>query len=140
LQGLGFFNVRFLVRMFLAMLAGLSLYLLLPIVNTMGDVPVPFWAALKLNLGGEKQALSTVFHYLVRGEGKQQALLLALTSFVPLFLISIKWAASFGDTSKLGVGLSTFVMHIVHGLFLVACLWVMLDPPFSPRAQSFGLQ
>lgn len=139
LQGLGFFNVRFLVRMFLAMLAGLSLYLLLPIVNTMGDVPVPFWAALKLNLGGEKQALTTVFHFLMHGEGKQQALLLALTSFIPLLLISIKWAASFGDTSKLGVGLSTFVMNVVHALFLVACLWVMLDPPFSPRAQSFGL-
>jgi tetratricopeptide (TPR) repeat protein len=140
LQGLAFFNARFLVRMFLAMLAGLSLYLLLPIVNTVGDVPVPFWAALKLNLGGEKQALSTVLHYLTSGsEGKQQAFLLALTSFIPLLLISIKWAASFGDTSKLGVGLSTFVMNVVHALFLVACLWVMLDPPFSPRAQGFGL-
>src|ERR1041385_6453561 len=139
LQGLSFFNIQFLVRLFLATLAGLSLYLLLPIVNIGGEIPVPFWAALKLNLGGEKQALTTMLHYFMGGDGKQQALLLVLASVIPILLISIKWASYFGDTSKLGVALSTFVMDVVHALFFVVCLWVMLDPPFSPRRQNFGL-
>src|SRR5207302_10669382 len=114
LQGLAFFNVRFLLRLFVALLIGLSFYLLLPIVNMGGHVPVPFWSALKLNLGGERQALGSIFHFLLgTPEGKQQALLFALTSFIPILLISIKWASYFGDTSSLGVALSTFVMHVV---------------------------
>jgi hypothetical protein len=140
LQGLNFFNVRFLVRMFLVGLLGLSLYLVLPIVQSMGEVSVPFWSALKLNLGAQKQALSYVAGYFLNGiDGKLEALLLALTSFIPLLLISIKWASYFGDTSKLGVALTTYVMRFVHGLFFVTCLWVMLDPPFSPRSKNLGV-
>ena len=64
--------------------------------------------------------------------------MLALTSLVPVFSISIRWASYFGDTSKLGIALATFMFHLVHGLFLVACIWVALDPPFSPCNRGFG--
>ena len=66
-------------------------------------------------------------------------MLLALTSLVPVFVISIRWASYFGDNSKLGIALATFMFHVVHGLFLVACIWVALDPPFSPRNKGFGV-
>ena len=64
--------------------------------------------------------------------------MLALTSLVPVFIIGIRWASYFGDTSKLGIALATFMFHVVHALFLVACIWVALDPPFSPRNKGFG--
>jgi tetratricopeptide (TPR) repeat protein len=65
--------------------------------------------------------------------------LLALTSVLPVFIIGIRWASYFGDTSKLGIALATFMFHVVHALFLLACIWVALDPPFSPRNKGFGI-
>ena len=44
--------------------------------------------------------------------------MLALTSLVPVFIIGIRWPSYFGDTSKLGIALTTFIFHLVHGLFL----------------------
>ena len=70
--------------------------------------------------------------------GRQEVALLALTSLLPVFIIGIRWASYFGDTSKLGIALATFMFHVVHALFLVACIWVALDPPFSPRNKGFG--
>src|SRR5205823_2695851 len=55
IKGLDFFNARFLTRMFVWGLAGLSLYLLLPIVQSATDIAsIPFWAALKANVGSQK--------------------------------------------------------------------------------------
>ncbi|SPE51437.1 membrane hypothetical protein [Verrucomicrobia bacterium] len=62
----------------------------------------------------------------------------ALFSLLPVCLISVRWASYFGDTSKLGVTLATLMFHLVHAFFLVACIWVALDPPFSPRHTTFG--
>src|SRR5262249_53395848 len=66
-------------------------------------------------------------------QSKQDALILAVTSLLPVFVISIRWASCFGDTSRLGVALTTLIFRVVHGLFLIVCLCVALDPPFSPR-------
>ena len=65
-------------------------------------------------------------------KGHLDALLLAVTSLLPILVISIKWASYFGDTSRLGVALTTIIFHIVHALFLVVCIWVAMYPPFSP--------
>ncbi len=131
IRGLEFFNVRFLVKMFICGLAGLAFYLLLPIVQTNSEFHLPFWAALKNNIGTQKGILGLAFQFLKIS--KQDAVVLALTSFIPVLLVSIRWASYFGDTSRMGVALTTFVFHIVHGVFLVICIWVALDPPFSPR-------
>src|SRR5439155_12196489 len=96
--------------------------------------PVPFWQALKANLGTQEGILATLFK-----SSRQTVALLGLTSLVPLFIIGIRWASYFGDTSKLGVALATLMFHVVHGLFLIACVWVALDPPFSPRHMGHGL-
>src|SRR5205085_8855946 len=49
LLGLNFFNTRFLLRLFVATLAGLALYLLLPLVDSAADTSLPFWSSLRLN-------------------------------------------------------------------------------------------
>jgi tetratricopeptide (TPR) repeat protein len=133
IRGLSFFNLRFLARMGLCGVAGLSLYLLLPLVQLGADAAVPFWPALKANLAAQRNILTVLYQ-----NGRQVVALLALTSLVPVFIISIRWASYFGDTSRLGVALATVMFHIVHALFLVACIWVALDPPFSPRNKGFG--
>ena len=134
IRGLSFFNLRFLVRMSLCGLAGLSLYLLLPLLQGAADTAsVPFWPALKANLNGQRNILMLFYKY-----GRQEVALLALTSVLPVFIIGIRWASYFGDTSKLGIALATFMFHVVHGLFLIACIWVALDPPLSPRNKGFG--
>jgi len=133
IRGLGFFNLRFLAKMSLCGLAGLSFYLLLPLLQSWADTAVPFWPALKANLAAQRNFLTFFYQ-----NGRQEVALLALTSLVPVFIMAIRWASYFGDTSRLGVALATFMFHAVHALFLVACIWVALDPPFSPRNKGFG--
>ena len=138
LRGLAFFNVRFLVRMFLCGLAGLSLYLLLPLVQSRTDVAsVPFWSALKINLSGQKFVLATLLSKNNLLHAEKPLWILSLFSLLPVLLLSVRWPSYFGDTSKLGIAVATFTFHLVHGLFLLLCLFVALDPPFSPRFHPF---
>src|SRR6266576_5669954 len=131
LRGLTFFNSRFLGRMLLCGLAVLSLYLLLPLVASFSKTqPVGFFEALKFNLLLQKNVL-VLFP-------RKTLLLLSLTSLVPVLLVAIRWGAYFGDTSPLGLMMAKVMFHIVHAAFLLICLWVMLDPPFSSRNVDFG--
>src|SRR6266849_5942690 len=60
-------------------------------------------------------------------------LLLVIPSLVPVFLIGIRWPSYFGDTSRIGIALATYMFHFVHALLLLACVWVAMDPPISAR-------
>src|ERR1044071_523338 len=134
IRGLSFFNLGFLGRMALFGLAGCLLYLLLPLVQSRADIAtVPFWTGLKANLGNQEGMLAVLF------KKRQTIALLGLTSFVPIFFIAIRWASSFGDSSRLGAALGTLMVHLVNAFFLIACTWVALDPPFSPRNIGLGL-
>ena len=134
MKGLGFFSMRFLGRMSLCGLVGLLLYLLLPLLQGIWDTSsVGFWPALKANLNAQRSILMLYYKF-----GRQEVALLALTSLVPIFIFSIRWASYFGDSSRLGATLATIMFHVVHALFLMACIWVALDPPFSPRNRGFG--
>ncbi len=137
IKGLSFFSLRFLGRMLLCGSAGLLLYLLLPLVQSVGDTSsVGFWPALKANLGSQRSILLLLYKY-----GRHDVALMALTSLLPVFIFGIRWASYFGDTSQLGVTLATLMFHVVHALFLVACIWVALDPPLSPRnTEVLGLR
>lgn len=127
----GFFDVRFLGRMALCGLVGLLLYLLLPTLGSLNSThDLTFWQMLKGNLQFQKHLLF-IFP-------KQTLLLLSLTSLVPLFLLSIRWASHSGDPSRVGLFLTTIMFHLVHVVILLACLWVSLDPEFSPRKVGFG--
>jgi tetratricopeptide (TPR) repeat protein len=138
LRGLAFFNVRFLVRMFLWGLLGLSLYLLLPLVRSVSDIShVSFWTALRANLQIQKFLVMAVpFNKSAVVSGDSPLWILALPSLLPILIISIRWPSYFGDPSKLGVALATSIFHLFHGVMLLVCVWVALDPRFSPRHHS----
>jgi tetratricopeptide (TPR) repeat protein len=137
IRGLSFFNMSFLARMFMYGSAGLLLYFVLPLVASFGDVmPGQFWPALKHNLTSQKINLQNFLSFC--NHNRQDGLLLALLSLVPLFSISIRWPSYFGDNSKLGIALTTFIFHLIHGLFLIILLWVALNPNFSPYSRGYG--
>jgi tetratricopeptide (TPR) repeat protein len=117
---------KLLLRLSLLGLAGLSLYLLLPTFNAISGIDqISFWAALKLNLGNQK---NFVLHY-----PKLLIVLVSLTSIVPVGFMGIRWPASFGDINAAGNALTNLMMHVIHAVFLLACLYVAFDPSFSPR-------
>ena len=87
-----------------------------------------FWQALKKNLSAQEKTLSTIIH-----PPWNLMLLLAITSLLPILLISIKWASYFGDPSPLGIALTTGIFHLSHGALLGACIWAAFDPSFGPR-------
>ena len=132
IQGMSFFNLGFLTRMALCGLVGLLLYLLLPLIASQSAVePVNFWLALKANLASQKNIL-VLFP-------KKTFVVLALTSLVPVLLISIRWPAQFGDNSPLGRNIATGMFHLIHAFLLLVCIWIAFDPPVSPRNKGLGL-
>jgi len=123
---LAFFNLKFLGRMALCGLAGLMFYLLLPIVGSFSSTSsLSFWELLSNNVLGQ--------FWLLRNFPRNILLLLSLTSIVPVFLMSIKWSGHSGDASQIGNVITGIAFHLCHLVILLACLWVSLDPDFSPR-------
>ena len=137
-KGLNFFNIRFLGRLSLWGLVGLSLYILLPLVSNNTDIGrVPFWRALQANLHMQKLYLGAMpFNKSALFSSEQPLWALALFSLLPLLIMSIRWPSYFGDPSKLGVFLATSIFHFFHAVLLVICVWLALDPQFSPRHNS----
>ena len=136
-KGVPFFYPSFLGRLILCALGGLSLFLLLPAVNVLfhNDPPQTFWQYLRPNLRMDWHALKIV----TNSEARYNLGIISLTSFLPVFLLSIRWPESFGDSSRIGIALSNFLFHLINTLVLGVCLWIMFDPPFSPRYLSlFG--
>lgn len=133
IQGLAFFNPRNLLRSLGCGLLGLSLIFLLPLIVTFANLPhFGFWNALRAALVMDKDYLANF--------PKNLLVLLALTSLLPIFVVSLRWSSYFGDTSPLGIFIATATVHIVNALFLLACIWVALDCPVSPRHNSiFGI-
>lgn len=132
-MGFGFFRLRFLARAWVLALLGISLYLLLPLLGLLRDqAAVQFWPALKFALADQKNNL--VLHW---QHAQDRLLVAALPSLLPLLVIGLRFKASSGDTSRLGILLTTFLFNVLHAGFLVFCAWVALDPPFS--ASQFGL-
>ena len=129
IRGRSFFEFGFFLRMLGCGLLGLSLYLLLPLVWVMSDNPtVGFWQALRANLVAQKMSLWDMPNL------RSRALILCVTSLVPVAVMGIRWPSTFGDTSAAGAVTANAMFRIVHIVFLVACLAVALDLQFSPRA------
>jgi len=126
IKGLSFFRFETIGVMALCALAGLSLYLLLPILQSAsGRFELDFWQTLRLNLGYQK---STIF-----GFRRVVILILSFGSLLPVLFMGIKWPASFGDISAAGNALTNLTTHVLHGVFLLFCLSVAFDPGYSPR-------
>jgi tetratricopeptide (TPR) repeat protein len=136
IRGFGFFNTRFLSRMVFCGLAGMLFYLLLPaLAASSGHDSISFWTVLKYNLAQQWDVVKMIFD----GDKRRIIGILSLTSLLPLFVMAIRWGESFGDSSRLGTALATFMFHVFHAIILFACVWVTFDPPFSPRYQAFGM-
>jgi Flp pilus assembly protein TadD len=131
-KGRSFFDWRFLLRMAAIGLAGLLLYLLLPAMASFsGLINQSFGEILRSVLGYQKTVLLSVPRYMV--------LLMSLTSLAPVLFMGIRWPAQFGDISAAGNYLTNLMTHVIHGIFLAACLYVAFDPPFSPRQLAGGM-
>jgi tetratricopeptide (TPR) repeat protein len=127
MRGLGFFQLRFLTRLFLCILAGLLVYLYLPLVHLKSDGL--FWLPLKQNVHAQLAQLI----YLCRYTPRHIQLLLVLTSLLPILVIGIRWKSSFGDTSEIGIALATWVFHLTFAALLAVCLWATFDTQFGLR-------
>ncbi len=129
-KGLAILDARFWRRMGFWAAAGLSLYLLLPILaNVSAGEHIGFWPALKANLAYQKTSLS-----LFRGTGLGP---LVLATFVPLMVVSFRWklvTTQSGDDSPLGVLVARSAIHFVHAACLAVALWTALDAPLSARS------
>ena len=130
IMGLSFFQLRFVSRLFLCLLVGLLFYLYLPLLHLRSDGE--FWIPLKQNVVAELSQVKIVFGYLPH----YVQFYLVLTSILPLFVISIRWTSSFGDTSRLGANLATWVLHLVQLALLLICVWAAFDTNFSLRDPS----
>jgi tetratricopeptide (TPR) repeat protein len=140
LRGFSFINLHFLGRMLLCGLAGLAFFLLLPLLAVASHkMPATFWQYLKLNLTTPVQVLRTYFVYGIHPQLHLELLSLLLIYLMPLFVLAIRWKSFFGDTSRNGVALATFVFHLIQAFLLAVCVWLVFDPPFSPRHNGFGL-
>jgi tetratricopeptide (TPR) repeat protein len=126
IMGRRFFRYAFVVRALLWGLAGLLLYLLLPLLH-LGADPAEggFWTFLKANLASQKAALRLL--------PLAYVLLASIAALLSLFLIGIRWPNSMGDVSPVGYLAFTLAMYLLHGGLLALCLWVAFDPRFSPR-------
>ena len=134
MKGLGeFLNRKFLLRLSLWTLAGLGLYLLLPMAQRwFGNGG--FWPTLQGNLQSQAEALS-----MLRTPGMR---LVASTVLLPLLVISIPWkshSVQSADDNPFGVFVIQASGHAVHALFLFLPVWLALDPDFSPRHFASGI-
>jgi tetratricopeptide (TPR) repeat protein len=140
LRGFDFFNLRFLEGLLLSGLAGLLFFLLLPLLAVAShEMPVTFWQYLKFNLLSPYEVLQAFFTYGSHPMRYLEKLSLFLAYLMPLFLLAIRWKSSFGDSSRIGAALASFMFHLIHAVFLLVCIWLVFDPPFSPRHNGFGL-
>jgi tetratricopeptide (TPR) repeat protein len=131
-KGYSFFNWSFLFRSAGAGLAGLCFYLLLPaLINGSNLTHLDFWGILLVNLGYQKDNLISFPRYII--------LIIGLTSIAPVLFMGIRWPAQFGDANPAGAKLTELMTHLIHGVFLLSCVYVAFDPPFSPRRLSGNL-
>lgn len=129
-----FFSLEIFGKMFLAGLAGLLFYLVLPVVwMATQSSDFGFFEVLRANFSTQKLFLWDASAL------RNRALLLSLTSVLPLLLIGIRWPTSFGDTSAAGATLTIVMFRVVHLFFLGVCIWVAFDPKFSPRELGHGV-
>ncbi len=137
LRGLAFFDLRFLVRMFWFGLAGFSLFLLLPLLAAVSGKG-PFFELLRFSLLPQYQALKLYYTCVTNPVSYLDNPIMPLfIVLIPLLVMSVRW--KFGDNSRIGSLLATLMFHVIHAVFLVVCLWLAFDPPFSPREKGFSL-
>lgn len=129
LKGLQFFHVRFLVRMFCSGLVGLLFLAVIPIMaKVTSNYPLSLWEALQPSLSLDWRVIKAI----KEGSVLHNLALTALTSLLPLLAMAIRWSASFGDSSRIGMALTNLMVHVVYAAIFSVCVWISFNPPFSP--------
>ncbi len=138
-RGFNFFNWAFLRRMTFCGLAGFLLFLVLPVWALIsGQTSGQFWEVLKFSLTPGYAAFKLYGVSLFNFQTYFEDLLIPLfVALVPVLMLSIRW--KIGDSSKLGSAVANLMFFSIHAVFFGLCLWLMFDPPFSPRAKGFTL-
>jgi tetratricopeptide (TPR) repeat protein len=128
-------DARFLRRMSLLGLAGLTLYLALPLLASLRSaITAGFVAGLKTHIKSQRDALLYF--------PKEAFLGMALISVLPLVAISIRWRSQRAypwDDSLVGAFITKGMFRLAHALLLAAMLWLALDPRYSPRNLGLGV-
>lgn len=126
-------DCRFLLRMALLSLAGLSLFLLMPLAQAFSpDFPVGFWEALRAAAVSYKTILLFLARAFFRYH-REVALTLAAISLLPVLVLSIRWRALASGSRSARLDLATFIFYLCHAFLLLISIWVVFDPPFGPR-------
>ncbi|HOA62913.1 MAG: tetratricopeptide repeat protein [Verrucomicrobia bacterium] len=121
-----FLNPTFLLRTLAAGVAGLLLYLYLPLVNVLGgDQMGTFGQHVRAVLGSQLAALRSVPPYVI--------LVLSFTSILPVLLLSIPWSSDNPSTSAAGASIIRFLVRALQIILVAACLSVFFDTRWSPR-------
>jgi tetratricopeptide (TPR) repeat protein len=135
-------DLRFFRRIALLGLAGMSLFLVLPLLQMFSpDSTLSFWEALRTMAVSYWEALRFLARVFLR-QRRDLALLLAAASLLPVFLLSIRWGAFAGGESQAKFDVASFISHVAHAFLLAICVWTVFDPPISPRqiGRQTGLQ
>lgn len=131
-MGWNFFRSPLILKLSIAGIAGLMLYLLLPAVATAsGKMDLSFGDALLANLRDQKAMLQSGFTqrlYVIVNMG--------IGSFLPLILIGVRWPASFGDVSAAGSFTTRVMFHVLTLLFIAGSLAMNLHLPHVAKAQA----
>ncbi len=128
-RGKSFFNLKFLAKLTAFGLLGLSLYLLMPAVESsrgMGE----FGTLLREQLGQQKLILRSIPAWL--------PLILSFVVFLPLLSMVVRWPSNMGEANPIAAFLTLLMFYLIHAMFLGFSIWVMFDPTYSPRAMGMA--
>jgi len=139
LQGVRFFDRKFLRRLAGLALVGFLFYALLPLVN--GLAPHSPWNSGEAWLASLKLTKETVVLLYYQFWMTHRALTLGVAVY---FLVpTLSCLMRFGDEGSYHeTQADRFVFWILRALLLLACLWLAFDPPIGPRQivqHQFGI-
>lgn len=127
-----FLRLRFLALLAGCGVAGLLLYLYLPLAAKIdGEVLGSVTSHLKAVLGSQWSALRAVPPWVV--------LMLSFSSVVPALLLSVRWSI-IGPGAGGPAGAIVSLLHQgLQWVLLFGCVSIFYDPPWGPRALGHGL-
>lgn len=129
-KGLAFFNWRFLLRMTVLGILGLTFYCLEPLIGAaQGDAG--FWPLLRQEWFQQVYFLHAVPRWVT--------LLASVATLVPLFFAAIRWPSFEGEVSVGGGALTRLMIKILHVFFLGVALLMFTGFRFGPSPMAHDM-
>lgn len=124
------FNLRLLALMPVCWLAGLSVFLLKPVLTfTAPSTHEHFWTILKTALRDHLASAPISFQFLFVG---------CLVTLIPVAYFTLRYYHNLTALKRLNFLLPRLFFHLFYVFFWLTCLWIMLDSPLSPRWLNLG--